>query len=191
MALAALLMIGSPSAQSRQPSQAGDASKRRPAESQNARDIWTDHLKLRTYPSPGTIAPGRPVSLVLEIEPGNRMHVYAPGNHDYRIITVTLAPQRFVRPSPVKYPASEVYLFEPLNERVPVYQKPFKLTLDVTLDNRLETRSKLQGEGSLTVTGSLDYQACDDKICFNPVSVPLSWTLALQTASRGQPPREG
>jgi DsbC/DsbD-like thiol-disulfide interchange protein len=161
---------------------------------QNAGEIWTDHLRLRAYASAGTVAPGRPVSLVLEVEPGDRMHVYAPGNHDYRVITVTLAPQRFVRSGPVQYPASEVYLFEPLNERVPVYQKPFKLTLDVTLDRGPEARAALQGRPSLTLTGTLDYQACDDRICFNPVSIPLSWTLALSPGSApapsGQAPRE-
>jgi hypothetical protein len=33
---------------------------------------------------------------------------------------------------------------------------------------------------SLTLTGVLKYQACDDKICFNPVSAPLSWTIAVK-----------
>ena len=32
----------------------------------------------------------------------------------------------------------------------------------------------------MTVKGSLEYQACDDKQCFNPVSVPLSWTVTLR-----------
>jgi hypothetical protein len=30
------------------------------------------------------------------------------------------------------------------------------------------------------VTAAFDYQACDDKECFNPASVPLSWTLPLR-----------
>jgi len=29
------------------------------------------------------------------------------------------------------------------------------------------------------ITGTLEYQACDDKLCYNPTSVPLSWTVAL------------
>ena len=33
--------------------------------------------------------------------------------------------------------------------------------------------------GTLTLRGTLDYQACDDSICYNPVSVPLSWTVTL------------
>ena len=32
---------------------------------------------------------------------------------------------------PLRYPPSEIYNFVPLNERVPVYQKPFTLLMDV------------------------------------------------------------
>jgi hypothetical protein len=37
------------------------------------------------------------------------------------------------------------------------------------------------------LTGTLDYQACDDKQCFNPGSVPLSWTLTLRPLVRERP----
>jgi len=33
---------------------------------------------------------------------------------------------------------------------------------------------------TLTIGGTLEYQACDDKMCFNPQSVPLSWTIELR-----------
>ena len=48
------------------------------------------------------------------------------------------------------------------------------------------------GASRLTVTGALAYQACDDKVCFNAVTVPLSWTLPLQPmrpASQGRQTR--
>ncbi|MEQ1730642.1 MAG: redoxin domain-containing protein [Vicinamibacterales bacterium] len=32
----------------------------------------------------------------------------------------------------------------------------------------------------ISLEGSCDYQACDDKVCFNPVSVPLTWTMSLK-----------
>ena len=154
-----------------------------------ATEVRTDHLKVTSYQSELAIAPGRRVSLILEIEPGPRMHVYAPGADNYRVITLALKEQRFVRLAPVQYPVSEVYLFAPLNERIPVYQKPFKLSQDVTLDARPEAQAAFRGRPSLTLTGTLDYQACDDKLCFNLVSVPLSWTLALQPAPTQRPSR--
>jgi hypothetical protein len=141
--------------------------------------IWTDHLKVTTYPGDAAAAPGDRTSLVIEIQPGDSMHVYAPGAEGYKVIALTIAPQPFVRIVPLQYPASEIYVFEPLNERVPVYQKPFTLRQELVLDDRAEACAAFRGKPSLTVTGTLSYQACDDKICFKPVTVPLSWTLPL------------
>jgi hypothetical protein len=33
---------------------------------------------------------------------------------------------------------------------------------------------------AITLYGTLDYQACDDAICYLPVSVPISFTLEFQ-----------
>jgi hypothetical protein len=165
-----------------QTSRVGDSSKP-PAQEARPRDptapIWTDHLKLKTYASLATDILNGHVVLVIEIEPAERIHVYAPGAENYEIITVTVAAQPFVRVLPLKYPPSEIYLFAPLQERIPVYQKPFTLRQEIVLDARPEARAAWRGRSSLTVKGTLDYQACDDKLCFNPVSVPLSWMLPL------------
>jgi hypothetical protein len=40
-----------------------------------------------------------------------------------------------------------------------------------------------------TITGALEYQACDDKVCFNPARVPLSFTITLKPLDR-RPPGE-
>ena len=95
-------------------------------------------------------------------------------------MTLSIAPQPFVRILPVSYPASEIYVFQPLNERVPVYQKPTRLVQEIVLDVTPEAQRAMGDMKPLVVTGALDYQACDDKVCYNPVSVPLSWTLTLR-----------
>jgi hypothetical protein len=146
--------------------------------------VWTDHLKLTAYASDVAVAPGDRTSLAIEIQPGDGMHVYAPGAEGYKVIVLTVAPQPFVRVVPLEYPASEIYLFAPLNERVPVYQKPFTLRQELVLDDRPEARAAFRAKPSLTVAGTLSYQACDDKICFNPVTVPLTWTVPLESAGR-------
>ena len=87
----------------------------------------------------------------------------------------------------MRYPASEIYVFKPLNERVPVYQKPFTLVQDVIPEVTPEAQAAFRGTNSLTITGTLEYQACDDKLCYNPTSVPLSWTVALTPLLVPQP----
>ena len=164
---------------------AGDAAKDRVG----ATERWTDHLKLTTYPGTPTASPGDRVSLIVEIEPGARMHVYAPGADGYRLVTLKVVDQEFVRLVPIKYPPSEIYVFEPLNERIPVYQKPFKLIQELILGTGPQAEAVFRASPELTLKGTLEYQACDDRICFNPVSVPLSWTVALRPgASRESGP---
>ena len=152
--------------------------------------ISTDHLEIKTYPSDGSAALGNRFSLVLEVTPRPRMHVYAPGAAGYRVIGLTIAPQPFVRVLPAKYPPSEIYFFKPLNERVPVYQKPFTLMQEVVPEATEEAQAAFRGKDVLTLTGTLEYQACDDKLCFNPASVPLSWQVALRPFITERPIRQ-
>jgi hypothetical protein len=88
---------------------------------------------------------------------------------------------------PVQFPASQAYFFRPLNEHVRVYQKPFTLVQELILEGTQEAQAALRGKENLTFTGTLDYQVCDDKACFNPASVPLSWTLILRSLIRERP----
>jgi peroxiredoxin len=158
----------------------------------NATKVSTAQLEATTYPSDATIAPGNHITLTLDVVPHPGMHVYAPGATGYRIVTLNVEPQPFVRLFPTAYPASEIYVFAPLNERVPVYQKPFTLRRDVVLEGTPQARAALKEKDSVTLTGTLEYQACDDKICFNPVSLPLTWTMPLRslvTARPTEPPR--
>jgi peroxiredoxin len=143
--------------------------------------ISTEHLELTTYPSEAAVAPGNRFSVILEITPKRGMHVYAPGASSYRIVSVKIAEQPFVRPLAPAYPASEIYHFKPLNERVPVYQKPFTLVQEIILEGDRNAQAALRGKESVTINATLDYQACDDKLCYNPVSLPLTWTVNLRS----------
>ena len=153
-----------------------------------ATKISTGQLEVTTYTTDPTVAPGNRFSIVLDITPKPGMHVYAPGAKDYRVIALDIASQPFLRADAMKYPASEIYHFKPLDERVPVYQKPFRLVREIVLDGRPQAQAAYRGQESLTISGTLEYQACDDRICYNPVSLPLSWTVGLQPLVRDAPP---
>jgi peroxiredoxin len=147
----------------------------------------TEHLDLKAYPSDASVALGTRFSLAVDITPKRGMHVYAPGATGYKVIALNLTPQPHVRTASLRYPASEIYHFKPLDERVPVYQKPFTLLMEVVPEATAEARKALGGKNELVITGALEYQACDDKICYNPVSLPLSWTVALEGLVPGAP----
>jgi peroxiredoxin len=142
--------------------------------------VSTAHLDLSTYPTDAAVAPGNRFALVVDITPHRGMHVYAPGATSYRVVTLAIGPQPVLRVLPMKYPASEIYHFKPLNERVPVFQKRFTLVQELVLEATPQAQAALRGKDTVTVEGSLQYQACDDRICYNPESIPLSWTVALR-----------
>jgi peroxiredoxin len=152
--------------------------------------VSTEHLEIKTYPSDVAVAPGNRFAIVFDVTPRPRMHVYAPGASGYRVVAVTIQSQRFVRVLPLKYPTAEVYFFKPLNERAPVYQQPFTLVQELILEGQPNAQAAFRGKDSLTLTGTLDYQACNDTVCFNPVSVPLSWTVSLRPLVLERPPSQ-
>jgi len=155
-----------------------------------ATKISTGQLDITTFPSDTAVAPGNQFSLIVDVSPHPGIHVYAPGASDYRVITVSIA-QPFVQVRPIRYPSSEIYFFKPLNERVPVFRKPFRLIQDVLLEGTPQAQAALQGKESITLTGSVEYQACDDTQCFNPATVPVTWTLTLRTLVRERPALRG
>lgn len=144
-----------------------------------ATKISASHVDITTYPSDPVIAPGNRFALAVKIVPAEHVHVYAPGAQGYKIVKLEMAPQPFVRVLPLAYPSSEIYFFKPLKERVAVYQKPFTLLQEVVLEVSPEALKAIEGQTELKLSGMLQYQACDDQQCFNPTSVPLSWTLTL------------
>jgi hypothetical protein len=149
--------------------------------------ISNQQIDVTTFASDTSVSPGNRFSLIFDVSPHAGIHVYAPGASSYRVISITVTPQPFVQVRPIRYPASELYVFAPLKERVPVFQKPFRLIQDVLLEGTPQAQAALQGKESLTLTGSLEYQACDDKECFTPATVPASWTLTLAPLVRERP----
>jgi hypothetical protein len=148
----------------------------------------TAHLTVQAVASDRIVAPGSRISLALAVTPGRGMHVYAPGKHDYQVVTFTAAPQPWLKTHPLTYPPSEIYHFVPLDERVETYQRPFTLVQDLTILATPEVQKLLAGRTTLTIAGRLEYQACDDKVCYNPSAVPIAITLELTPLLRPPPP---
>jgi|TARA_B100001971_G_scaffold188857_1_gene190476 peroxiredoxin len=146
----------------------------------------TAHLKLTAYASDPNVTVGTRFSVAVDVEPNPDIHVYAPGAEamGYRVIAFNLNPVPHLRFEPVEFPASEIYHFEPLDERVPVYQQPFTLMQEAVVSGAPDAEEALAQLDALTLTGTLDYQACDDTLCFDPVSVPLTFTLDLELLDR-------
>ena len=137
------------------------------------------HLTVNTSLSSAEIAPGQKISLSFAVTPKRNMHVYAPGKHDYQVIAVKLDPQPWMKAAPTTYPPSEIYHFKELDEKVETYGKPFTLVQDITVLNTAEAKKALAA-APLKLSGRLEYQACDDKVCYAPTKVPVSFALTVK-----------
>ena len=138
----------------------------------------TMHLTVHTSISSMQARPGKPVSIAFDVTPKRSMHVYAPGKHDYQVITVKVDPQPWLRVEPTTYPPSEIYHFKELDEKVETYSKPFKLVQAITILDTAAAKKALAA-GPVKLSGRLEYQACDDKVCYAPTRIPVSFNLTV------------
>jgi hypothetical protein len=146
--------------------------------------VSSPQLTITSYATDSTVAPGTHFSIVLDVRPARGTHVYAPGVTGYKPIALSIEPQPWVLIRSAQYPHPEDYYFKPLDEHVQVYQQPFRVVQDVALDASAEAQAALKDVTSLTLKGSLAYQACDDRICFAPQVVPLTWAFTVRTLDR-------
>ena len=154
-----------------------------------ATKISAPHMTITSFATDRIVAPGTHFSLVLDIVPDKRVHVYAPGASGYRPIALTVQPQANLVVKAAQLPAAEDYFFKPLNEHVPVFSKPFRLVQDLVVDSSREAEAALKDVKTMTINASVQYQACDDKVCFTPQTVPLSWTMGVRPLDRERAPK--
>ena len=96
--------------------------------------ISAPHLRVAAYATDQIVAPGTHFSLVLDVTPDPHVHVYAPGVAQYKAIALRVTPKPALLLKGTQFTKPEDYFFEPLNEHVPVYQKPFRIVQDVMFD---------------------------------------------------------
>jgi DsbC/DsbD-like thiol-disulfide interchange protein len=130
------------------------------------------HAQVAASPAEVAAKAGTKAMLFVDVTPNPNIHVYAPGTRDFIPITVKFDPLTSIKLGKLTYPKSETMTFA--DEKVPVFQKPFRLTQEVTLQD------DLKGGTSLPIKATVDFQACDDKVCYPPESAQVSWTLTVK-----------
>jgi len=139
----------------------------------------TKHLTATASATPAAVAPGKKVTLAIDVTPKPKMHVYSPGQEGYIAIALTLDANPAFTTAKAKYPAGEKLYMPLLKETQLVYAKPFRIVQDLTLASTPALRQQAAEGTPLTIKGMLRYQACDDTLCYLPATIPLAWTVAL------------
>jgi len=136
------------------------------------RDVEGKQLTATVGASNSTVAPGQRIALTLDIDLQPNMHVYAPGVEGYIPIDWKMQDSGAAALHEPVFPRAEKLYLKAIDETVPAYRGHFRLTRDIT--------SAAGTSGRLTVDGSLRYQACDDRVCYIPQTLPLQWTFEYQ-----------
>jgi DsbC/DsbD-like thiol-disulfide interchange protein len=126
------------------------------------------------------VAAGDRFALSLRIVPNPGIHVYAPGNPENIPVSISVTPSAGVTAEEAKFPKAEDFFFGPTGETLKVYTKPFLVEVPL----RAARGATSGAEHEIAITGAVRYQACDDRVCFPPQSLPFEARVPLRTERR-------
>lgn len=151
--------------------------------------VENDYLSLKSFSTTDSASMGNRLSLVLDIILKDKMHVYAPGAQGYRPIELKIANSPAFTVAPASYPRAENLYLPAIRENAPVYHGKLRLSQDIVLiPNTKKLEESVNAANELLVEGSLSFQACDDKICYLPTSIPLKWVIKIIPPDRERVP---
>lgn len=152
--------------------------------------VEAKHVRLSTAASTLIAHPGHRILLTLDLDLKPKMHVYAPGVTGYIPIDWKLEPTGAAKVGPVRYPAAKKLHLKAIRETAPVYHRRVRMTREITFgaENTLKPLVSLSGE--MVLKGSLRYQACDDRQCYVPETVPVEWKFRFEALDRERVPAE-
>jgi len=123
------------------------------------------------------VAPGEHFALSVRIVPNPGIHVYAPGNPDNIPVSISVTPPAGLTAEPAKFPKPEDFFFGPTAETLKVFTKPFVVSVPMSVESGAAAKTA----GEAIVTGTVRYQACNDRVCFPPQSAPFEARVALSS----------
>ena len=137
------------------------------------------HIDLAISASDREARPGQRVTFSVDASPGKGIHVYAPGVQGYIPVALTLDPSKAFTPDTPSFPRAKIMNLPAIRERVPVYDAPFRIQQTITLAAANALEPLLDKDRNLIIPARFRYQACDDKECFVPETVPVQWTIHI------------
>lgn len=143
--------------------------------------VEAKHVHLTASSGEEAVHIGQRIALALDIDIPPRVHVYAPGVQGYIPIDFAVGESSAIITHAAIYPPSKTMHLKVIDETVPVYTGKVRLLREITI-------AKGAKPGALIVDGTFRYQACDDRECFIPETVPLKWMLNVEALDRQRAP---
>ena len=146
-----------------------------------------------TPPPPATVepilehdatAPGGTLRAALKVTLPATLHANSNKPRDPNLIPMilTITPTAGVTVQEIVYPDATDLKQEGIEEPLSVYEREFAIGVRFAV-------AKTASPGELSVPARLRYQACDDKVCYMPVTVRTQWALRVGPSAPSGPGR--
>jgi len=132
------------------------------------------HATVAAAASVAAAAAGGALTLWADVTPSPSIHIYAEGAKDFTPVSLVTTPNTTVKPGTPTYPKPELALAPGAAVGVPAYTRTFRIALPITVASTAKA-----GE-VITVGGAVNYQACDDRLCYPVTAAPVTWTLRVK-----------
>jgi hypothetical protein len=152
--------------------------------------IETKHLRLSPSSSETTVHWGQRIALAVDIDLKPGMHVYAPEVEGYIPVQWNITPAPTFHAQPPAWPTARKLYLSAIKETLPVYEDHLRVVAEITLGTDAQVKPLLNPNGDVVVGSSFRYQACDERECYVPETIPLTWTLHYADLDRQRAPQE-
>jgi cytochrome c biogenesis protein CcdA len=126
---------------------------------------------------------GTPIRVALTVTLPEGLHVQSDKPRDPSLIPTTLtidAPDG-IKVTQLVFPHPTDFAQEGQAQPLAVFDHEFVVGAELEVDGGV-------GPGELTVPARLRYQACNDKVCFRPMTATTAWTLRIAPAGKAIAP---
>ena len=81
------------------------------------------------------------------------------------------------------WPQAKILNLKAIKEKAPVYDKQFTVERELTFAQQKPLQA-IATDGKITLETAFKYQACDDKVCHRPETLPVEWKITLSPLVR-------
>ena len=115
--------------------------------------------------------------LRVSVPEGYHLQSNAPRDPSLIPTTLTFSPLPGIQAAEVVFPQATDFTLQGQGEPLAVFERQFVIGVEFAV-------AKDAARGEIEVPARFRYQACDDKLCFAPVTTEVRWTLRVGTGAR-------
>jgi cytochrome c biogenesis protein CcdA/thiol-disulfide isomerase/thioredoxin len=129
------------------------------------------------------VRPGSPIRVALTVTLPEGLHVQSDAPRDPSLIptALTIDAPAGVKVTQLVFPHPTDFAQEGQAQPLRVFEREFVVGAELEVDRGLPA-------GELTIPARLRYQACNDKVCFRPITATTGWTLRVVPAGAAVTP---